>query len=61
MLVGSMAQVLDIDVALGIAIYRHHLESSERRAGRIGSVRRGRDETDISFRLTEMLEVGSDH
>jgi hypothetical protein len=44
-------QVAEVHVAVLIARGHHHLHAGHLRAGRIGAVRRGRDQADVAMRL----------
>ena len=49
--VGLRAQIGEIDVAILQARHRHDFEPGHDRAGRVGAVRGGRNETDVAGRL----------
>ncbi len=57
---GLVAQVGEVDVALVVAGHRHHPEAGHHRAGRVGAVRRGRDQADVAPALAAGLVVGAD-
>ena len=45
---GLALEVLQVDVALRVAGHHHHPQADQRRGGRVGAVRGGRDQADIA-------------
>ena len=61
MLLRSFSKIIDIDVSLGVALHRDNLEASHGRRGRIGSVRRGRNQANISLSLSALTMIFPNH
>ncbi len=54
------AQVRDIDIAVAVAAHHHHLHARHHGGGRIGAMRRGRDEADVAMPLAPRAVPGAD-
>ena len=61
MLLGSCSQVVEVDIAVVVTLHRHDLEARHHGAGRVGSMRGGRDEADSAIQLAARLVVAADH
>ena len=51
MLIRFTTQILELDVSLGVTSHRDHSQAGHNGAGRIGSMRGGRNQADIAVRL----------
>ncbi len=60
MTLGLGAQILDIDIAVIVAIDDHHAHAGHRRAGRVGAVRGTRDQADVARILVARAVVMTD-
>ena len=60
MLGGLGAEVGNIHVSVGVAGNRHNLEARDHGAGRIGAMRRDRNQANLPMRLATGLVVGAD-
>ncbi len=59
-LLGVEADVFHIDVAVGIGLGDHHLHAAHLRRGRVGAVRRIRDQADVAVVFAARAVVGAD-
>ena len=59
MLLGLGADVLHVDIAVGVAAGHDHLHAAHLRAGRVGPMRRFRDQADVAVALATRLVVGT--
>ncbi|MNF64108.1 hypothetical protein D3C84_458310 [compost metagenome] len=57
---GLAFQVLQVDVALLVAVHYHHAHAGHLRRGRVGTVGRGRDEADVAVPFAAALVVAAD-
>jgi hypothetical protein len=60
-LLGFLAQVGHVDIAVLVAFHQHDLQAAHRGAGRIGAMRRGRDQRDVAAGIAARLMVGLYH
>ena len=61
MLFSLLAQIIHVDVAVGIGLHHHHREARHHGARGIGAVCRLRNETHCAVRVTTRLVVGANH
>ena len=61
MLFGPGFEIGDVDVALRVGLDDHDLHSRHDGAGRVGAVRRLRNQTGGAMRLAAVLVIGTDH
>ncbi|KAG1453607.1 hypothetical protein G6F57_015691 [Rhizopus arrhizus] len=59
-LLGVEADVFDIDVAVGVGLGHHHLHAAHLRRGRVGAMRRVRNQADIAMTFAPRAVVGAD-
>ena len=60
MLLRLGAEIVDVDVASGVAGHHHDLHARHAGGGRIGAVRRGGDQADVAVRLAARGVVAAD-
>ena len=60
MRLGLRLQVFDVDIAVIIAFHDDHLHTSHRRRGRVGAMRRLRDQADIAMLFAARFMIARD-
>ncbi len=61
MLLGTLAKVVHVNIAVLVGLHDHHLHPGHHRAGRVGAVGGLRNEADVPLALTAGLVVRLDH
>ena len=59
-LFGLGAQILDVDIAQGVAAHHHHRHAGQHGAGGVGAVGGGGDQADVALRLPTGGVIGAD-